>query len=62
MIITLGYDSSIDPVPAKEFATAAFRFGHPLIHERIRRTDERGDYDESLMLSMVNIEYSPYIM
>ena len=49
-----GYTPKLDPRVANAFGTAAYRFGHTLIQDRIRRTSYDFEHDDSLMLSMVS--------
>ncbi len=41
-----GYDASVNPTILNEFSTAAYRFGHSLLHEMLERMDENGDENE----------------
>ena len=50
---TAGYDPKVNPISLNEFATAAYRFGHTLITERIRRANKKFQFDDSLFLSAV---------
>lgn len=52
-----GYDQKISPQAPTAFATAAFRFGHTLIDEKIRRADYHYNFDDSLKLSEVGLKF-----
>lgn len=48
-----GYDANVDSRIPNEFATAAFRYGHTLLQERLFRIDGRGQVNYELWLSQV---------
>jgi len=48
-----GYDPELDGRVPNEFATAAFRLGHTLLQERLRRASPDYETDDSLFLSQV---------
>ncbi|ELT97224.1 hypothetical protein CAPTEDRAFT_134931 [Capitella teleta] len=45
------YNSKVDARIPNSFATAAYRFGHTLLHERLERVDAYDHVDDSLFLS-----------
>ena len=50
------YNPKVDGRGLNAFGAAAFRFGHTLVQDRLRRTDHRYRKDDSLMLSSVSQE------
>jgi hypothetical protein len=53
VIYLSGYNPDPDPRIPNSFAAAAFRFGHTLLEERIRRMDEQYTVDDNLFLTEV---------
>ena len=51
-----GFDSSINPQISVEFANAAFRLGHTLLSNQIRRVDNNGVTETSLVDNFFNPE------
>ncbi len=57
-----GYNSTIDPQIATEFATAAFRFGHTMLSSDIFRYQENGDDSTYGHLSLQEAFFNPNII
>ena len=54
--ILTGYNDALDGRIPNEFATAAFRIGHTLLQERLRRSNDEYQFDDSLFLSQVSLD------
>jgi hypothetical protein len=54
-----GYDRTVDASIMNEFSTAAFRFGHSMLNEQIRRIDRRGREIEAGHLELKNAFFAP---
>lgn len=57
----IGYDASINPQIANEFATAAFRLGHTLLSAEVERVLENGQTDVS-HLSLAQAFFRPDLL
>ncbi|MGB4709477.1 MAG: peroxidase family protein [Fuerstiella sp.] len=54
-----GYDSSVDPSIATEFSTAAYRFGHSMLPDELKRLDNEGNRIADGNLDLKNAFFAP---
>lgn len=54
-----GYDPEVDPGISNEFATAAYRFGHSMLSDTLRRLDRRGRTIPQGDLSLADAFFNP---
>lgn len=53
------YDSSVDARIMNEFSTAAFRFGHSMLNEQLKRLDEAGQEIDAGHLALSDAFFAP---
>ena len=54
-----GYDYSVDPSIATEFSTAAYRFGHSMLPDELKRLDNEGNRIADGNLDLKNAFFAP---